>query len=156
MDLQVFSLKQNSLFKCRLQPSAAGWARALPAPPQPPPATNGCGEGEDGGGICLSKPPRCSSPSFPPGTHFGSSLALVPKGSGAGKLRGAGGLGPASQHHPCRVQKTSEHRLCLFPSSLWIRDSMREEPRGLRSDSKHQEKALLDQTAEVKLKSKSI
>lgn len=29
---ELFSLKQNSLFKCWLQPSAVGWARALPAP----------------------------------------------------------------------------------------------------------------------------
>lgn len=54
-------------------------------PPQPPPATNGCGEGEDGGGICLSKPPRCSSPPLPPSTRFGSGSALEETwGSGAG------------------------------------------------------------------------
>lgn len=46
-------------------------------------------------------------------------------------------------------------QLCLFPSSLWIHDSTREERQGLSSDSKHQEKVLPDQIAKATLKSKS-
>lgn len=132
-------------------------------PPPPPPATNGCGEGEDGGGICLSKPPRCSFPTVP--TRHTFRLEFGPQwkrgsrrgaGLGGGRCPGPAAAWRCPQHHPCQDEKTSEHRLCPFPSSLWIHDSTGEEPQGLRSDSKHQGKTLLDEMAKVKLKSKSI
>lgn len=161
MDLRAFSLKQNSLFKCRLQPSAVGWARLLPAPRSPRQRQMAAGKARTVVGSACQSHPAAVSPPFPPGMSSGSGSALgepwEPKGIGVLGVRGVRArVGGALSIICTRDRKTSKHQLYLFPSSLWIHDSIREEPQGLRSDTKHQDKVLPNQMAKVKLKSKQV
>lgn len=153
MDLRAFSLKQNSLFKCRLQPSAVGWARALPAPRSRHRQQMVVGKARTAvGSACQSRLAAAPHRSHP--AHVLARVQLWRKRGGVG-LGGAGCLGPAAgwgcgQHQLRRVHRTSEHRLCLSTSSIWLHNSTREELREL------QDKVLRDQTAQVKPKSKSL